>query len=387
MSNTLTGLIPTIYKAMNVVARELVGMIPAVQGNTMDINGVSTAAKDQTVRVPIAPADDLEAITPGATPADSGDNVMSYTDITMDQYYAYPIRYESEEELQLGTQYQPILQQQFEQGFRAFANAIETDLAELYKYGSRAYGTAGTTPFAATLADAAQMKKILDDNGCPQGGRSLVINTTAGANMRTLANLTADYAAGTDMTLRQGTLLPLMNFDIKESAQIQSHTKGTATGFDCTAIEPVGETTVACDGSDSGTVLTGDVVTRGNGGGSAVDGNKYIVYSGSTLTGNASGNFILNAPGVRLATAVSDEWTIGNSYVANMAFHRNAIVLASRLPKGGDAAVDEMVITDPLTGISFRLAKYPQYMRNKLEIQLLWGVKVIKPEFVAVLLG
>ncbi|MGD8305158.1 MAG: P22 phage major capsid protein family protein [Ignavibacteria bacterium] len=362
-------------------------MIPAVQGNTADLNGITTAAKDQTVRIPIAPADELETITPGPTPADSGDNVMTYTDITMDQYKAYPIRYESEEELSLGGQYQGILQQQFEQGFRAFSNAIETDLAELYKYGCRAYGTAGTTPFASDLSAAAQMKKILDDNGCPSSGRSLVCDTTAGANMRTLANLTANYAAGTDATLRQGTLLPLMNFDIKESAQIQTHTKGTATGFDCTAIEPVGETTIACDGSDSGTVLAGDVVTRGNEGGSAVDGNKYIVYSGSTLTGNASGNFILNNPGLRLATTVADEWTIGNSYTANMAFHRNAIVLATRQPKGGDAAVDEMIITDPLTGISFRLAKYPQYMRNKLEIQLLWGVKVIKPEFVAVLLG
>lgn len=387
MSNTLTGLIPVIYKAMNVVARELVGMIPAVQGNTADVNGITTAAKDQTIRIPIAPASSLEAIVPGNVPADSGDSVMEYTDITMDQYYAYPIRYESEEELQLGNQFNPILQQQFEQGFRTFANAIEADLAGLYINASRAYGKAGTTPFATDMSMAAQLKKILDDNGCPSSDRSLVIDTTAGVNMRSLANLTANYAAGTDLTLRQGTLLPLMGFDVKESAQIQSHTKGTATGFDCTAIEPIGETTIAADGSDSGTILAGDIVTRGNEGGSSADGNKYVVYSGSTLSGNASGNFIINKPGLRFATAVADEWTIGDSYTANLAFHRNAIVLASRVPKGGDAAVDEMVVSDPLTGITFRLAKYPQYMRNKIELQLLWSVKVIKPEFLAIGLG
>lgn len=380
MSNTLTGLIPVIYKAMNVVQRELVGMIPAVQGNTADVNGITTAAKDQTVRIPIAPVSALETITPGATPADSGDVTAEYTDVVMDQYYAYPIRWEGEEELSMGSQMAQFLQQQFEQGFRTFANAIEVDLAELYKYGSRGYGTAATTPFATSLAEAANMKKILDDNGCPKGDRSLVINTTAGVNMRTLANLTANYAAGTDATLRQGTLLPLMGFDVKESAQIQSHTAGTATGFDANGGEPLSETTLVVDGNDSGTILLGDMVTW------VGDSEKYIVQS-ATASGAATGNIVISKPGLQSALADTVEGSLSATYTANMAFHRNAIVLASRIPVGGDAAIDEMTISDPLTGITFRLAKYPQYMRNKIEIQLLWGVKVIKPEFVAVLLG
>ena len=382
MSNTLTGLIPTVYKALNIVSREMVGMIPAVRGNAIDQNGVATAAKDQTVRVPIAPQDDLETISPG-TIKDSGDNVMSYVDIKMDQYYAYPIRYESEEQLSLGTQFGGLLQQQFEQAFRTFAAAIEVDLGGLYAAASRAYGTAGITPFASSLADAAQIRKILDDNGAPSMGRSLVCNTLAGANMRSLASLNADYAAGTDQTLRQGTLLPLMGLDVKESSGIASHTKGTATGMDTDAAEPVGEVDIVCSGSDAGTILAGDVVTNST----ATDDNKYIIASGGTLTGNATGTMTLGSPGVRVLTGVADEYVIGADYTANMAFHRDAIVLASRRPVGGDEAVDEMIITDPLTGISFRLAKYAQYMRNKLEIQLLWGVKCIKPEHVAVLLG
>jgi len=380
MANTLTGLIPVIYKAMNKTARELTGSILAVQQNRQDMNGVETAAKDQTVRIPIAPATSLESITPGATPADSGDQVMTYTDIVMDQFYAAPIRWQGEEQLSLGSQYEDVLQQQFEQAFRAFGNAIETDLCELYKYGSRAYGTAGTTPFASSLADAAQAKKILDDNGCPQGDRSMIINTTAGVKMRSLASLNADYAAGTDQTLRQGTLLPLMGFDVKESAQIQTHTKGTATGFDANGGEPAGETTIVVDGSDSGTILAGDVVTW------VGDTNKYLVTS-ATASGAATGNIVIGKPGLKATLADTVEGTIGDSYTANMFFHRNAIVLATRRPVGGDAAVDEMIVTDPFTGLSYRVARYPQYMRNKIEIQLLWGVKVIKPEFIGVLLG
>ncbi len=379
MSNTLTGLIPVIYKALNNVSREMVGMIPAVQGNNADQNGVSTAAKDQTVRVPVAPQGALEEITPGAI-KDSGDSAMEYADIKMDQYYAYPIRYESEEKLSLGAQYDGLLQQQFEQGFRTFANAIEIDLGELYVGASRATGTAGTTPFASALSDAALARQILDDNGAPAVGRSLVIDSAGGANMRSLASLNANYAAGTDQTLRQGTLLPLMGLDVKESAGVQSHAAGTATGFDADGGEPIGETTIVVDGSDSGTILAGDVVTW------AGDTNKYLVTS-TTASGGAAGNIVIGAPGMRETLATTVEGTLGSAYTANMFFHRNAIVLASRRPEGGDEAIDEIIITDPLTGISFRLAKYAQYMRNKLEIQLLWGTKIVKPEWTGILMG
>ena len=45
-SNTLTGLIPTLYTALNVVSREMVGFVPAVaRDSTAD-----RAALNQTVR-------------------------------------------------------------------------------------------------------------------------------------------------------------------------------------------------------------------------------------------------------------------------------------------------------------------------------------------------
>lgn len=57
------------------------------------------------------------------------------------------------------------------------------------------------------------------------------------------------------------------------------------------------------------------------------------------------------------------------------------------MPNGGDAADDVTTITDPVSGISFQVAVYRLYRQVKFEIGIAWGVKLIKPEHVAILVG
>ena len=164
VANTFTGLIPTMYRAMQTVSRELTG---AIAGVTLDARATG-AAKDQTIRAPIAPAATLEAFTPAVTVPNTGAATYSYVDMTLSKSYVAPIPISGEEELSLGDNYQEVMQQNFAQAFRAITNQIETDLClEAITNASRAYGTSGTTPFASSLADAAQIKRILDDNGAP----------------------------------------------------------------------------------------------------------------------------------------------------------------------------------------------------------------------------
>ena len=63
MANTLTGLVPVLYSAADIVARELTGMITAVRRDFDD----KKAGKDQTIRVPKVPVQAGADFTPGDT--------------------------------------------------------------------------------------------------------------------------------------------------------------------------------------------------------------------------------------------------------------------------------------------------------------------------------
>jgi len=260
-------------------------------------------------------------------------------------------------------------------------NEVETDLAALQTTFSRGYGTPATTPFgtANDYTDASNVLKILKDNGAPQSDNHLVIDTAAGANF--IGKQSAVNSAGTDSMLRQGVLLDLAGMPLRESAQINTVTKGTGTSYtSSTAGHAVGATSIAII-TGSGTVVAGDTVTF------AGDSNKYVVTTGVS----APGTIVIAAPGLREAIAASAvAMTIGATAAKNMCFNRSALVLAARAParpEEGDMADDVTIITDPRSGLSLEFAMYKGYRKVRYEVGLAWGVKNIKPEHTALLLG
>lgn len=383
MANVLTNLAADIYKAADVVGRELVGFVPSA---TINANGSERAAKGDTVRASFTRAATAVNVSEAMTIPEGTDQTVDSKTLSISNARAVQIPYTGEDILHLnnGIGFETVYGDQIKQAMRTLVNEMEADLAEeAYKNASRAFGTAGTTPFASNFAEVAEIRQILVDNGMPtnDGQASLVLNTLAGTNLRQLAQLQKANEAGGSQLLRAGTLLDLQGLMVKESAQVQSHTKGTATGLDAAGGEAAGETTIALDGGDGGTVLAGDVVTF------AGDTNKYVVNTGLAA---ASGNIILNAPGLRAALADTVEMTVGGSYAANVAFHRTALEIAMRapaVPAGGDAADDAMIVQDPFSGLVFEIRMYKGYRKSMIEVAASWGVKAWKPEHIAILLG
>jgi hypothetical protein len=390
MANTLTNLIPDIYEGLDVVSRELVGLVPAV----FLAASSERAAKDQTITTPVAPAATATDITPGVIPPDDGDQTIGNQQMTISKARRVPVRWNGEQSLSLnapgGIGRERIQRDQFAQGFRTLANEVESDLAALHITASRAFGTAGTTPFtfSATRSgfeDVAEVRRILVDNGAPESDLQLVLGTAAGAKLRSLAQLNNAQASADTTFLRQGILLPLHGMDIRESGQIRSHTKGTgASATTNTAGYAVGAKTITLASAGTGTILAGDLITF------AGDPNQYLVVTGDADVSDG-GTIVLAEPGLRQAIPASaTAITVVPSSTRNMAFHRNAIVLAARVPARpteGDLADDVTIVTDPRSGISFEVALYKQYRQVQYEISLAWGVKAIKPEHIAVLLG
>ena len=105
----------------------------------------------------------------------------------------------------------------------------------------------------------------------------------------------------------------------------------------------------------------------------------------------SGGALVIAAPGLQVAQSAGDKAiTITAASARNMAFNRSAIVLASRAParpSEGDMATDVIVITDPRSGLSMEFAMYKGYRKVRYEVGLAWGVKNIKPEHTALLLG
>jgi hypothetical protein len=379
MANTLTGLIQYIYDTVDVVSNEPTGMLGAVSTS----NKAEQAALNQDITYEISAVGVARDTTPAATPPALVDSTLATGTMKLTKSRNVPFHWTGDDEARLGEEAKNGIQNnKFAQAFRALRNEIETDLAALGLYASRAYAAHATTPaalFGTNLGEAAQLNKILTDNGAPLTDRALVMNTTAGAAVRTLVGF-GSFQAGS--MLESGVLVDAYGMKLRESAQIVTTTAvGNNTGpYVVNGAHAIGATTVTLK-TGTGTILAGDIVTLGTN-----TTHKYVVQVGLA----AAGDITINAPGLRTTLADGAAVVVVGTCSRNIGLTRDAIHLLSRLPKqptGGDAAVDEMIVVDPISGLPFRIAMYKGYHANQFEVGLAWGVKAVKSPHIALLLG
>jgi hypothetical protein len=167
---------------------------------------------------------------------------------------------------------------------------MEADLAALHAAPRAPTARRAPTRSRPTSRRSCAGRKILSDNGAPLNDLHMMIDTTAGAKMRTLGQLTKANEAA-DVMLRQGVLLDIHGFDIRESARSSVYGRHGRRRHDrTTAGYAVGATTSRSASAGTGTIVAGDVITF------AGDTNKYVV-AGDTDVSNG-GTFVIAAPGL-----------------------------------------------------------------------------------------
>ena len=380
MANTLTSLQPVIFEAAKVIPRELTGAIAAVRRDFND-NGV---AKGDSIKVPKLGSMSTSSVTESQTFTAGSDRTAGTVTVSLSNFkeVSWHLTAEQERSLLNGGTAGEFARLTMEQAFRAMVNGIELHTWQtLYKGASRATGTAGTTPFASNLTALTAARKILVDNGVPVNAEDCtgLFDTSASTNLRDLTSLQKVNEAGSSATLRDGSLGDLFGFRIRESGQITTHTKGTGSGYlvNNAAGVAIGDTSVTVD-TGTGTILAGDIVTL-----SGSSTNKYVVNSAL-----ASNSFSIGDPGAKVAAADNDAVAVGNNYTPNLALHRNAAVLIARpalQPEG--AIADQMVVSDPASGLSMLMLRVPGNAMVSYYLRCVYECTVINSHMIATILG
>ncbi len=380
---TLTGLIPTIYNAMDQVSRESAGLIRAVGRDSR----AERAALNQTVRSPVVGAMAMEDLNVGATAADTPTQTINYVDITISKSKSVPFGVTGEEELGLRNagSFEQINSDRIAQAIRTLTNAVEVDLGTLHIGASRATGTATGTPFgtAADLTDFANCKQIAEENGAPSSDLHMVLGSASVNRLRgKQSTLFKVNEAGSDELLRTGRLGVVQDFALHYSPGIKTAvTPGTVTATVDATGYAVGSTSFTLSAA-AVALLAGDLITF------AGDTNIYVVKNAVSGTG---GTLVIQEPGIKVAmSAATKAITVIAATTRNMFFHRGAIQLATRapaMPSGGDSADDVMTVTDPVSGITYEFCVYRQKRQVRWEINLAWGFAVVQPRHVGLLIG
>ena len=380
--NTLTDLIVTIYDALDTVAREQIGLIPAVRKFAYPGKKV---AQNEPITYPIVPAFGTpSALSASNIIADPAGVVVGKDTLLMDQVIGISWGWNGEEATGLGNSgiFASTQADAFKQAFRSIANAIELAIANQIVYACRATGAQGTIPFATAddLSGLSAPRYALEENGMWMPGKmKYVMNNSAMERLRAKQGIVFKAnESGDQQRQLTGVVAQLEGWQLGQSGQLKQHTSGAGVGYTTNATAALNDTGITIAYSaGSGTLSAGDVVTFA----SESPAYQYVVQSmnvGKTL-------LTLNKPGIFSAGGLGNTKAITDvaSYTPSMCFNEDAIVLVSalpNLPEGGDQAVARTVVQDPISSLLFEVSEYKGYRKTIYLVAAAYGVKTVKSE-------
>lgn len=379
MSNTLTNLQPTLYSAAQEVSNEPFGIIAGINAN-FDDKGVAIGDK---VTVPVAPVRAAGTYSPtmnlnnGTAGADAIAGKVD-VEITANRYTSFHLTGEQERSLRNGGNDQEWFRQLIAQSMRTLRNEADVAAyAAIKKGASRALGTAGATPFSTGVDELADMNNLLFNLGAPMTDAQFVMSSAARANFMKTGVYQYAYANGSDADRTAGILSREFGFSLRASAGITLHTQGAAANYVLNADAAAGATTLDVK-TGTGAASAGSVFTVGS------DADKYVL---NTAIAAHTDDLLINRPG--LATSGAEDEAIGfvGNYTPCLAFERSAVVGVFRAPDiPANANIEQVLVSDQY-GMTYLLCRVIGDGVVTWRLHIAYGIQVVQPEHVALLLG
>jgi len=384
MANDLTNVMHKILARGLMSLRETVLLTQLVNTDYSS----EAAKKGDVINVPVPTSIGVIDVVPGVTDPTPVDKTPGTVAIPLDNWKQNEPFHLTDKQQAEVSKNEHFLPMYVTESLRALAGSINQTVLAQYTGVYGYVGTAGTTPFGSTVADAVQARKVLNAQLCPRRDRRMVLDHEGEANALALSAFSDFEKTGEQNAKIHGVLGTKYGFDFFADDDIPTHTVGTAFAKTVTLISnsAVGDATVTL-GVDIGTatVVEGDIITI------AGDLQTYVVTADATL--NTSGVAVAISP--TLAIAVNGSGTpvavtLKDSHTVNLAFHRDAFALALRPLENSSvasASANIAVMSDPLTGLSLRLEVRRQHKQDAWEFDALWGTKLVRPELACRVVG
>ncbi len=347
------------------------------------------AMKGATIDVPIPSVASATDVVPSNTPPSPGSKAPSVVQISLDNWKKTDFYLTDKElvEIDRNAHFVPM---QMSEAVRALANAVNEDIHAEY-LGVYGYtGTAGTTPFASTVVDATNSRKVLHQQRAPRADRRGVLDFDAEANALALSPFSDAEKVGPagPRVKIEGEIGRKFGVDWFADDAVVTHTAGSlqTPGGVVGSTTAIGATTLDIkSASAQGNVNIGDIFT--------IAGDTQTYVAGATVSAIVSGTAqgVAIQPPLKVIASADSAVTFKATHVVNLVFHRDAFAFANRplVASTTDVALGSriMSMTDPQTGITLRIEVSRQYKQVVWELDILWGAKLVRPELATRLAG
>ena len=353
-------------------------------------------AKGNVLTIPTGAVQATAAITPSNTPPSNVDHAAGSETITIGTHEGSYFHLTDQEKTQIDKD-QSFVPLQMGEAFKSIANSFDAAVLALYKGVYGASGTFGTTPFATTLGawtGGSGARKILQDQLSPVGPWNAVLDPAAEGNLLGLSQINGANTRGDAGTMQTGQIGSVLGASWYANQSVPTHTCGTLTNGTGMlakvndASYTIGESTVDIDDTSlTLAVAVGDIFTV------AGDTQQYAVTAAATAGSNAIAGMAFT-PTSQVAWAdnavvtFKDGATSNPDHVANLVFHPGAIGCAFARPEGeGLNPENEMVVTDPVSGIPIRVKVTEEYYQTTYRLDVMYGVSLLRPELACRIAG